>query len=664
MRKMLTTALQMLFSSPRNNLEAHVSLIKQTGCRTLLRPCEIPRDVVVDSAIAECNLEVIEIPTLDELFATPKQAFPWKKPFHEQAMKPFMVLHTSGSTGVPKAVNITHGLLATLDAQQCLQTNGHGLNLHEWADQEVFVALPPYHAAGFNLFAFSVFAGTTLIFGPSDKPPSVSTVEQVLDLNLASAGILPPSILEEVAQDVSLLGKIPRWSSVSFGGGPLSQSSGDKLWERTKVHHLLGSTETNNLPELVPESKETWPYHNFHPSLGIKFKQRQGRLHELVFVRKQGWEKTQGVFWTFPNLEEYSMKDLYEEHPQRPGLWAYRGRTDDIIVLSNGEKFNPSEAERIISSDSYIKSAIIVGNGRAQPAVIMEPLESIENQEHHQKRHDSVMNTIQKANLTLPGHAQIHDSHVSILGHSEFFLRSAKGEIRRLPTMQALSSEISRLFDSAETQACRSTLDLNFTNESSLSCSLMAMLSHGAYLGRDLDKDADIFQYGFDSLKVMRLLRNLKLSLEEQNLRPAVGLTPGIIYQNPKPTALASALLGLLGRNTDSGDDKPEDHMQRVLNVFTRRIESISKSVLTHHTIVLTGSTGSLGSYMLAKVLQSKSVEKVICMNRPGGNAHRQAALNVSRGLSDDFSKVQFVETDLTKEHFGLGVEMYTLIVQ
>jgi acyl-coenzyme A synthetase/AMP-(fatty) acid ligase len=53
------------------------------------------------------------------------------------------------------------------------------------------------------------------------------------------------------------------------------------------------------------------------------------------------------------------MKDLYSPHPTKSGLWLYEGRADDIVVLANCEKFNPVEAEQMISSHPDIKAAII-----------------------------------------------------------------------------------------------------------------------------------------------------------------------------------------------------------------------------------------------------------------------------------------------------------------
>lgn len=404
-----------------------------------LRPREVPLNETLESLVSGHNLTVIDMPTLDELLVPIVDPLPWNIKYRRDFSESFVLLHTSGSTGPPKVVNVTHGLYATLDFHQHLASDKQCLNVREWADRELYITLPPFHAAGLNFLGWSVFHGTVLILGPADQPPSVSTLERALDLDIAKAGVVAPSILEEFVGDSNALSKIARWSSVSFGGGPLSRAAGDALWEKTRVHNLLGSTEMNTLPEFVPASKDEWLYHNFHPSQGIEFRHRQDNLHELVIVRHRRWRTEQAIFWTFPQLDEYCSKDLYEQRSDKPDLWAYRGRLDDIIVLSNGEKFCPAEAESIVTGHPDVRSAMILGDNHAQAALLVELLSPTIGNEHLQACRRSILDIVREANRTLPQHAQIHASHIKILPSSQSFLRSPKGEVRRAATV-ALST--------------------------------------------------------------------------------------------------------------------------------------------------------------------------------------------------------------------------------
>lgn len=653
--------LQPLFSSPRNNREAHASLVSQTECKIFLRPREIPLNDTLEPLISEYSLTVIDVPTLDELLTPTLSPHPWNIDYCPGLAEPLVVLHTSGSTGPPKVINVTHGLYATLDFHQYLATGEQRLNVREWADRELFITLPPFHAAGLNFFAWSVFHGTTLILGPADQPPSVNTIERALDLNLAKAGVVAPSILEEFVVDSQALSKIARWSSVSFGGGPLSRAAGDALWEKTRVHNLLGSTEMNTLPEFVPASKDEWPYHNFHPSLGIEFRHQQDNLHELVIVRHRRWRTEQAIFWTFPQLHEYCSKDLYERHPSKPKLWAYRGRVDDIIVLSNGEKFCPTEAESVVMGHPDVKSAIILGNNHAQSALLVELFNPAMEGEHIEACRRSVLQLVRQANQTIPQHAQIHTSHVKILPPSQSFLRSPKGEVRRAPTVALLEPVISDLYASVDTETASGPgFDLNFKDKSSLTSSLVDLLSGDTYLGRVVDPETNIFQCGFDSLKATRMLRHIKTSMASQGIQSTSQLTSRSIYQNPSPLDLTTALLNLADRHPEAGsDDEKDSEMSRLLESFSREIETLASSPTETQMVILTGSTGSLGSYILDRLARSERVKQVVCLNRAGNGAERQAASHSFRGLTGDFSKVLFLQTDFSKDQLGLEKDTY-----
>jgi acyl-coenzyme A synthetase/AMP-(fatty) acid ligase len=66
------------------------------------------------------------------------------------------------------------------------------------------------------------------------------------------------------------------------------------------------------------------------------------------------------TFWIFPELTEYSMNDLYSKHPTKPNLWLYVGRTDDVIVLSDREKFSLTAMEATLREHPSVKGALVV----------------------------------------------------------------------------------------------------------------------------------------------------------------------------------------------------------------------------------------------------------------------------------------------------------------
>lgn len=57
-------------------------------------------------------------------------------------------------------------------------------------------------------------------------------------------------------------------------------------------------------------------------------------VYQLVVVRKDKHPGLQGIFFTFPEENEYDTKDLYKPHPTLPNHWIYYGRSDSELPFS------------------------------------------------------------------------------------------------------------------------------------------------------------------------------------------------------------------------------------------------------------------------------------------------------------------------------------------
>ena len=83
-------------------------------------------------------------------------------------------------------------------------------------------------------------------------------------------------------------------------------------------------------------------------------------------------------------------------------------------------------------------------------------------------------------------------------------------------------------------------------------------------------------------------------------------------------------------------------------------------------TVLLTGSTGNFGAYILDGLLQNRSVHKVYCLNRSTDAQSKQERAHEVRGLSTSFSepKVSFITADYASENLGLSNELYARIAR
>lgn len=331
------------------------------------------------------------------------------------------------------------------------------------------------------------------------------------------------------------------------------------------------------------------------------------------------------------------------------------------MVLANGEKFNPVEAEQMISSHPDIKAAIIVGSSKEQPAVLIEPSQKLADLSE-QDRTDSVWDLVSKANEVLPGHAKVDQAHTKILEDPETFLRSTKGTVQRRPTTQKLEYEIEKVYQDAESSLV--VHNLNFETWDSLRTSLVRALHQvGLRNVEQLRYDESLFAYGLDSLQTLRLSKALQSSLDNGTSNSALKT---MIYNNTTIDKIAQTLTKLKNGEAISEEDPDTTitEMKRILEDCQASLETVdpvyarpTASPQAIH-VLLTGSTGGLGSYVLDKLLANPSIT-VTCLNRAGSSIERQKRINAEKSLNVDFSRVEFQEVDLSKACFGLPEETY-----
>jgi len=225
---------------------------------------------------------------------------------------------------------------------------------------------------GLLFHIFAVIYEMTLVVGHPDVPVSAGYVTQLLKLSIINLIVAPASILEDLSKDPSGLQALAKLKHVSYGGGPLRPEVGNFL--TTAVPHLFsffGGTETG-WHHLIAGGNEVWDSTRRYENIGYEFEEISAGVFEQVIVNDKSTNKYQSVFDVFPEMEEFRTKDLYSPRPTAAGWWKYRGRADDLIVLSNGEKFNPISMENTICSNPFVKSALIVGEYQFSPPLLIE----------------------------------------------------------------------------------------------------------------------------------------------------------------------------------------------------------------------------------------------------------------------------------------------------
>ncbi|KAG9197068.1 hypothetical protein G6514_002473 [Epicoccum nigrum] len=648
-----------LFTSPRNSLEGQKSLVEKTNCNIFLSTAEMASQAeVIRKAVPQ--LKIFQAPTTQELLDPYLHVANYAGHHSHDPDAHSLILHTSGSTGLPKPIHLTVAGLNTTHAQASLKSeDGFEQSSKPFlADRRpMLAAVPFFHAMGIIVGLRSLMCKGTIVRLPSERMLSAGLVIEAINSIKPTSGIFPPSILEDVSATDEGIVALEQLEYVFFGGAPLAAASGDKIAQVTNLVTVIGSTEALLMCTLVPSKPEEWGFFHWSPATGAVMEPAEDGLCELVL--KPMDTKYQAIFHTFPGIPEWRTKDLFRQHPSKPYLWKYSGRRDDIIVLSNGEKFNPVVAEKTIESHPLVKGALVVGQGKFQAGLLVEPEGSQAGTQDPAALIEQIWPMVAQANQEAPAHARIYQSKIAIAKPGKPFVRAAKGSIIRSQTIGAFKDEIEALYaDEGYSSDPSPTSD----DDAQLSKKVHAVFARTLPSFReDTADDVDIFSLGVDSLDVLALTNALNKAIRGANVAAPT------VYSNPSVKQLAETLSQTVG-NTGAQPAVPLTREEKIDGMVRKYTQDMSRpqespAILQQagkHTIILTGSTGSLGTHMLEQLLNNPSVEKVYCLNRSADAEQRQkASFDTHHHDPARFDKASFLQTDLGKESFGLDEPTY-----
>lgn len=209
-----------LFISPRNTTGVQLSLFEATDCNYLFYTKAF--HAVMEPCLNQRSMKATTVPDIDEWFKTASAPFPYSRTFEQAQWDPLVVLHTSGSTGTPKPITVRQGSLYIADSYHNLpEYEGSSFVFCEWAkrSERMFLPMPMFHAAGSMCIAISILFGIQMAYPLLDKPVNVDTVLESLAHAGVNGGILPPSIVEELAATEEGIKALTKLAFVAFGGG-------------------------------------------------------------------------------------------------------------------------------------------------------------------------------------------------------------------------------------------------------------------------------------------------------------------------------------------------------------------------------------------------------------------------------------------------------------
>lgn len=238
------------FPSPRNSVEAHLSLLEECHCGTFLVP-KTSCPEIVQVLESKRPMRVIEIPDLDYFLKVDEdhatQPYPFQKSFDEARHQPCLIMHTSGSTGIPKCIILRHGWFAVIDAYRRLPEFGaSSSDLSILQDQRALIPLPNFHVMAIIIKV--VYAGyyeMTMV-----EFPSGPVTPELIDYYHCHANIhstfLVPSLARELVEVPSFWEHLRNIQNLFYGGSAMSEELGRKISKNVRVRSAFGMTEVSS----------------------------------------------------------------------------------------------------------------------------------------------------------------------------------------------------------------------------------------------------------------------------------------------------------------------------------------------------------------------------------------------------------------------------------